>query len=324
MCGIVGYIGNQEAVPILLDGLCKLEYRGYDSAGLAVLSHGRLERRRCEGKLYKLISIMKNTPLPATAGIGHTRWATHGRPNEENAHPHTNAKGTLAVVHNGIVENDRILHRELEAQGYKFRSDTDTEVFAHLIDKYYRPGVKLETAVRRAVSRIKGTFSIGVISQQEPGKLVAVRRGSPLILGMGEKEFFLASDVPALLAYTRDVLYVEDDELAILTSRGIKLVDFQGKELKRRPTRITWNSIQAEKGGYKHFMIKEIYEQPQVVEDTLSGRVTGLGGEVVLEEAEIPAAFLKKLRRIFLVACGTSWHAGLVGKFLIESLARLP
>ncbi len=324
MCGIIGYIGNREAVPILLDGLCKLEYRGYDSAGLAVLSQGRLERRRCEGKLHKLVNLMEQSPLPAAAGIGHTRWATHGRPNEENAHPHTNVKGTLAVVHNGIVENDRILHRELEAQGYKFQSDTDSEVFAHLIDKYYRPGVMLETAVRRAVSRIKGTFSIGVISQQEPGKLVAVRRGSPLILGLGEKEFFLASDVPALLSHTRNVLYVEDNELAILTSRGIKLLNFQGRLIRRKPTRITWDAIQAEKGGYKHFMLKEIYEQPQVVEDTLSGRVMGLGGDVALEEAGIPATFLKSLRRIFLVACGTSWHAGLVGKFLIESLAHLP
>jgi len=324
MCGIVGYIGQRDSVPILLDGLQRLEYRGYDSAGLAVISRGKLALRRSEGKLHNLIRLVSRAPLPAQVGLGHTRWATHGRPNEDNAHPHTNNQKTLAVVHNGIIENDRALHKELEAEGYRFQSDTDTEVFAHLIDKYYRANTPLEAAVRRAVGRIKGTFALGVISQREPGKLVAARRGSPLILGIGKQEYFLASDIPALLPHTRDVLFVNDDEMAILTGRGVKLLSMRGKPIKRKSTYITWNAIQAEKGGYKHFMLKEIYEQPQVVQDTLRGRVEGLGGEVVLGEAEIPDSFLKGMKRVFIVACGTSWHAGLVGKFLIENLARIP
>jgi glutamine---fructose-6-phosphate transaminase (isomerizing) len=324
MCGIVGYIGGQETVPILLDGLQRLEYRGYDSAGLAVISKGKLTLRRSEGKLQNLIRLVHKSPLPSVVGLGHTRWATHGRPNEDNAHPHTNNKKTIAVVHNGIVENDRLLHKELEKDGYTFHSDTDTEVFAHLIDKYYTGKTPLETAVKKAVARAKGTFALGVVSQREPGKLVAARRGSPLILGLGEKEFFMASDIPALLPHTRDVLFMHDDEIAVLTKKGIKLTTTKGKPVKRKATYITWNAIQAEKGGYKHFMLKEIYEQPQVVEDTLRGRVEGLGGEVVLGEAELPDTFLKGLKRVFIVACGTSWHAGLVGKFLIESLAKVP
>ncbi|MEW6516966.1 MAG: glutamine--fructose-6-phosphate transaminase (isomerizing) [candidate division FCPU426 bacterium] len=324
MCGIVGYVGERDTVPILLDGLQRLEYRGYDSAGLAVISRGRLQLRRSEGKLHNLVKLVQQTPLPAVVGIGHTRWATHGRPNEENAHPHTNNSRTLAVVHNGIVENDRSLHRELEARGYRFLSDTDTEVFAHLIDQYYRGRTPLETAVRRAVGRVKGTFALAVVSQREPGKLVVARRGSPLILGLGKKEFFAASDVPALLPHTRDVIYVHDQELAVLTHKGVKLLNQRGVEIKRKPTHITWDAIQAEKEGYKHFMLKEIYEQPQVVEDTLRGRVEGLGGEVVLGEAELPEGLVKSLRRIFIVACGTSWHAGLVGKFLIEQFAGIP
>jgi glutamine---fructose-6-phosphate transaminase (isomerizing) len=324
MCGIVGYVGERESVPILLDGLQRLEYRGYDSAGLAVISRGRLQLRRCEGKLHNLVKLVQQAPLPAVVGIGHTRWATHGRPNEENAHPHTNNSRTLAVVHNGIVENDRPLHRELEARGYRFLSDTDTEVFAHLIDQYYRGRTPLETAVRRAVSRVKGTFALAVVSQREPGKVVAARRGSPLIVGLGKKEFFIASDVPALLPHTRDVVYVHDHELVVLTHKGAKLLNLKGSEIKRKPTHITWDALQAEKEGYKHFMLKEIFEQPQVVEDTLRGRVEGLGGEVVLGEAELPAALVKSLRRVFIVACGTSWHAGLVGKFLIEQFAQIP
>lgn len=324
MCGIVGYVGERESVPILLDGLQRLEYRGYDSAGLAVLSRGRLQTRRCQGKLHNLVKLVQQAPLPAMVGIGHTRWATHGRPNEENAHPHTNNSRTLAVVHNGIVENDRPLHQELAARGYRFMSDTDTEVFAHLIDQYYRGRAPLETAVRRAVARVKGTFALAVVSQREPGKLVAARRGSPLIVGLGKKEFFVASDVPAILPHTRDVVYVHDHELVVLTHKGAKLLNLKGAEIKRKPTHITWDALQAEKEGYKHFMLKEIFEQPQVVEDTLRGRVEGLGGEVVLGESELPAALVKSLRRVFIVACGTSWHAGLVGKFLIEQFARIP
>jgi glucosamine--fructose-6-phosphate aminotransferase (isomerizing) len=324
MCGIVGYVGQQEAVPILLDGLQKLEYRGYDSAGLAVISRGKLELRRCQGKLKHLVELVAKSPLKSTVGLGHTRWATHGRPSEENAHPHTNMKGTLAVVHNGIIENDRALHQELEKAGYKFASDTDSEVFAHLIDKYYRPGTPLETAVRRAVARVKGTFALGVVSQREPTKIVAARRGSPLIVGLGQKEFFIASDVPALLAHTREVLYVADNEMVVLTPAGVKLSNAAGRAVTRKPDHITWDTLQAEKGGFKHFMLKEIFEQPQVIEDTLRGRVSGLGGEVVLDSARLSATEIKNIRRIFLVACGTSWHAALVGKFLIESLAGIP
>ncbi|NTV52850.1 MAG: glutamine--fructose-6-phosphate transaminase (isomerizing) [Candidatus Firestonebacteria bacterium] len=324
MCGIVGYVGQQEAVPILLDGLQKLEYRGYDSAGLAVISRGRLELRRCQGKLKHLVELVARSPLKSVVGLGHTRWATHGRPSEENAHPHTNTDGTLAVVHNGIIENDRALHQELEKAGYKFASDTDSEVFAHLIDKYYRPGTPLETAVRRAVARVKGTFALGVVSQREPQKIVAARRGSPLIVGLGNKEFFIASDVPALLPHTREVLYVADNELVVITPAGVKLTNAEGRAVVRKPDHITWDALQAEKGGYKHFMLKEIFEQPQVIEDTLRGRVSGLGGEVILDSAHLTAAEVKNFRRIFLVACGTSWHAALVGKFLIESLAGIP
>ncbi len=324
MCGIVGYIGQREAVPILLDGLQKLEYRGYDSAGLAIVSEGKLELRRCEGKISRLVQIVANTPLPSRAGLGHTRWATHGRPSEDNAHPHTNQDGTLAIVHNGIVENDRSLHRQLEEEGYRFISDTDSEIFAHLIDKHYRSGTPLETAVRRALAQVKGTFALGVVSLREPEKLVAARRDSPLIIGLGQQEFFMASDVPALLAHTREVLYLKNDELAVLTPQGVKITSRQGRSVSRSPEHITWDAIQAEKGGYKHFMLKEIYEQPQVIEDTLRGRVEGLGGEVQLEDASLSTAFVKDLRRIFLVACGTSWHAGLVGKFLLESVAGIP
>jgi glucosamine--fructose-6-phosphate aminotransferase (isomerizing) len=324
MCGIVGYVGQQEAVPILLDGLQKLEYRGYDSAGLAVISKGKLELRRCQGKLNKLVQRVAQAPLKSLVGLGHTRWATHGRPSEENAHPHTNMDGTLAVVHNGIIENDRVLHMELEKEGYCFASDTDSEVFAHLIDKYYRKGTPLETAVRRAVGRVKGTYALGVVSQREPQKIVAARRGSPLIVGLGQKEFFVASDVPALLAHTREMLYIHDNELVTLTPQGVKITSAAGQVQKRKPEHITWDAIQAEKGGYKHFMLKEIYEQPQVMEDTLRGRVTGLGGEVVLDDANLSAALVKNFRRVFLIACGTSWHAGLVGKFLIESMAGIP
>jgi len=324
MCGIVGYVGHRDAVPVLLDGLQKLEYRGYDSAGLAVMCDAKLELRRCEGKLIKLVQMVANDPLSAKTGLGHTRWATHGRPNTTNAHPHVNGDGSLAVVHNGIVENDRILHQQLENDGYKFSSDTDSEVFAHLIDKYFRRGTPLETAVRHAVSEVKGTYGLGVVSAREPRKIVAARRGSPLIVGLGENEYFLASDVPALLAYTREVIYVKDNELVVLTPEGVKIFNAQGKVVTRTPEHIAWDAIQAEKGGYKHFMLKEIYEQPRVIEDTLRGRVEGLGGEVVLGDAEIPEARLKSLRRVFLIACGTSWHASLVGKFLIEKFAGIP
>jgi len=324
MCGIVGYIGERESVPILLEGLQKLEYRGYDSAGLAVIADHHLEIRRSEGKLHRLVSLVGKDPVSSQIGLGHTRWATHGRPCEDNAHPHINGDGSLAVVHNGIVENDRQLHQELEAEGCKFRSDTDTEVFAHLIDKYYQPGVALEDAVRQAVARVRGTFALGVLSHREPGKLVAARRGSPLILGLGAKEYFLASDIPALLNHTREVLFVHDNEMAVLTKEGIQLTDLEGQAVDRKPTHITWDAIQAEKGGYKHFMLKEIFEQPRVIEDTLRGRVEGLGGEVTLAYADLPPLFIQNLKRIFLVACGTSWHASLVGKFLIEKLAGIP
>jgi len=324
MCGIVGYIGERESVPILLEGLQKLEYRGYDSAGLAVIADHHLEIRRSEGKLHRLVSLVGKDPVSSQIGLGHTRWATHGRPCEDNAHPHINGDGSLAVVHNGIVENDRQLHQELEAEGCKFRSDTDTEVFAHLIDKYYQPGVALEDAVRQAVARVRGTFALGVLSHREPGKLVAARRGSPLILGLGAKEYFLASDIPALLNHTREVLFVHDNEMAVLTKEGIQLTDLEGQAVDRKPTHITWDAIQAEKGGYKHFMLKEIFEQPRVIEVTLRGRVEGLGGEVTLAYADLPPLFIQNLKRIFLVACGTSWHASLVGKFLIEKLAGIP
>ncbi|MCU1222832.1 MAG: glucosamine/fructose-6-phosphate aminotransferase, isomerizing [Edaphobacter sp.] len=345
MCGIVGYIGPQPVVPVIIEGLRRLEYRGYDSAGIAVAGNSSgLELRRAPGKLRNLETVIADNPIHGTFGIGHTRWATHGRPSEENAHPHRDGSGTLVVVHNGIVENYIALKRELIAAGHKFASETDTEIIAHLIEQEIANAQKsvistggaaaaekpaslpipLEEAVRRAVHRLTGAFAIGVLSANEPDKLVAARMGPPAVIGIGEGEFFLASDVPGILHHTRNIHFLADGELAVLTREGVTLSDFDGKPLPLKIQRITWDPIMAEKAGYKHFMLKEINEQPRAIRDTTLGRVSLETGHVFLDNLDITDAELRSATQITIAACGTSWHAGLAGKFMIERLARLP
>jgi glucosamine--fructose-6-phosphate aminotransferase (isomerizing) len=357
MCGIVGYIGPKPPVPIILNGLRRLEYRGYDSAGIAVAGGPQgLELRRAPGKLYNLEAVIAASPISGTFGIGHTRWATHGRPTEENAHPHRDGSGTLVVVHNGIVENYLALKSELIAKGHKFVSETDTEIIAHLIENELnlaadqksertveanesaavisstssrkvrppvRPALPLEEAVRRAVKRLTGAFAIGVLSADEPNKLVAARLGPPIVLGLGDGEFFLASDVPGILHHTRNIHFLADGELAILTPSGVTLTGFDANPIPLRIQRIAWDPIQAEKSGYKHFMLKEINEQPTAVRDTILGRVSADTGRVFLSEMHLTDDELRAATQITIAACGTSWHAGLAGKFMIERLARL-
>jgi len=324
MCGIVGYVGSQNAVPIIVDGLRRLEYRGYDSAGVAVMSDANcLEIRRAPGKLRNLEEAIRNSPLSGSYGIGHTRWATHGRPTEENAHPHRDCKGQIVVVHNGIVENYLALRKQLTAEGHTFKTETDTEVVAHLVEKYFTSG-RLEDAVRRAIKDISGVFALSVIATTDPNKIVAARSGPPVVVGLGQNEFFVASDVPAILSHTRDMYFLNDGDVAILTPDGVTLTDFDGKCVRRQVSHILWDPVMAEKGGYKHFMLKEIFEQPRAVKDTMVGRVGLESGRVFLEEIEISEADLRSIQQVKIVACGTSWHAGLAGKILIERLARVP
>ncbi len=323
MCGIVGYIGSREAVPLIVDGLRRLEYRGYDSAGVAVLSPEKcLEVRRASGKLRNLEEAIRSKPLAGSYGIGHTRWATHGRPTEENAHPHRDCKEEIVVVHNGIVENYLALRKQLISEGHTFKTETDTEVIAHLIEKYFS-GL-LEDAVREALKQISGVFAISVISSSDPNKIVAARNGPPVVVGLGQGEFFVASDVPAILSHTRDMFFLDDGDVAILTPEGVRLTDFDGKTVRRQLSHILWDPVMAEKGGYKHFMLKEIFEQPRAVKDTLVGRVGLESGRVFLDEVDISEAEFREFEQVKIVACGTSWHAGLAGKFIIERLARLP
>jgi glucosamine--fructose-6-phosphate aminotransferase (isomerizing) len=330
MCGIVGYVGKKEVVPVIIEGLRKLEYRGYDSAGIAVAGNGEgLQVRRAEGKLRNLEEVIRLKPLDGTYGIGHTRWATHGRPTEENAHPHRDCTGTIVVVHNGIVENYLSLKKKLISEGHKFTTETDTEVIAHLIEKHYlqtgnghRPS--LEEGVRKAVKELTGVFALVVIATDDPCKIVAARNGPPVVIGIGKDEYFVASDVPALLDHTRDLFFLNDGDLAIITQQGVKVTDFDGNVVERKPQRITWDPIMAEKGGFKHFMLKEIYEQPRTVRDTTLGRVSQDTGKIFLDEMQVTEAEFKALRKINIAACGTSWHAGLAGKFMIETLSRVP
>ncbi len=332
MCGIVGYVGKKKVVPVIIEGLRRLEYRGYDSAGIAVGHPGSktLELRRAAGKLGNLEEVLHEHPLDGTFGIGHTRWATHGRPTEENAHPHRDCTGRIVVVHNGIVENYLDLKRELIEQGHKFVTETDTEIVAHLIEQVQKDAeaggkpLPLEAAVRSAVKRLTGAFALGVLSAAEPDKIVAARLGPPVIIGVGEGESFIASDVPGILHHTRNVYFLADGDLAVLTPAGVKLTDFDGRPIERELQRIQWDPIQAEKGGYKHFMLKEIWEQPRAVTDTTMGRVSLDSGKVFLGEMEIADEELAHAASISIAACGTSWHAGLTGKYMIERLARLP
>ena len=323
MCGIVGYIGGREAVPVIVDGLWRLEYRGYDSAGVAVLApSGCLDLRRASGKLRNLEEAIRINPLVGSYGIGHTRWATHGRPTEENAHPHRDCKGELVVVHNGIVENYLALRRQLSGEGHIFKTETDTEVIAHLIEKHFHGN--LETAVRSAVKEIHGVFAISVISSVDKNKIVAARQGPPVVIGIGDNEYFVASDVPAILSYTRDMFFLQDGDVAILTPDGVNVTDFDGKNVKRQVSHILWDPIMAEKGGYKHFMLKEVFEQPRAIKDTMLGRIGQESGRVFLDEINIPEKDFLSYQQVKIIACGTSWHAGLAGKIIIERLARIP
>ncbi len=323
MCGIVGYIGQRKAVPIVLDGLRRLEYRGYDSAGIAVLEDGgQLAVRRAEGKLRNLEETIRANPVDGAYGIGHTRWATHGRPTEENAHPHRDCTGNIVVVHNGIVENYLALKQQLSKEGHKFVTETDTEIIAHLVEKYYTGN--LEEAVRTAVKQLSGVFALSVISSKDPRKIVAARSGPPVVVGLGEGEYFVASDVPAILSHTRDMIFLNDGDLAVLTSEGVRLSDFDGQTIKRPVSHILWDPIMAEKGGYKHFMLKEIFEQPRAVRDTMLGRVGQESGRIFLDQMNITEREFREFKAIKIIACGTSWHAALAGKFMIEELARIP
>ncbi|HEY6467867.1 MAG TPA: glutamine--fructose-6-phosphate transaminase (isomerizing) [Candidatus Acidoferrales bacterium] len=324
MCGIVGYIGPKRVVPLILDGLRRLEYRGYDSAGIAVVNDsGKMEIRRAPGKLRNLEESIHKTPLEGLYGIGHTRWATHGRPTEENAHPHRDCTGEIVVVHNGIIENYVELKKQLAAEGHKFLTETDTEIIAHLLEKFSK-NATLEEAVLKAVKVMGGAYALVAVSTRDPQKIVAARLGPPIVVGLGENEFFVASDIPAILAHTRSIFFLGDGEVAVLTLQGVRLTDFQNGAIQRKPQHIAWDPIMAEKGGFKHFMQKEIFEQPRAVRDTLLGRISQETGQVFLDEMNISEAEFKGFRDVKIVACGTSWHAGLAGKFMIERLAQLP
>ena len=323
MCGIIGYLGPRPVVPILLDGLRRLEYRGYDSAGVAVVRDGIIHLRRSAGKLARLEECVAADPIQGTYGVGHTRWATHGRPTEENAHPHRDCTGRLVVVHNGIIENYLDLKRDLQREGHRFVTETDTEVVAHLVEREARAGGPLEEAVRRALAQLRGLYALVLLSADDPGKIVAARNGPPLVVGLGQGETFVASDIPAILQHTRDVVFLGDQEMAVVTSAGATFSRFDGSRLDRPPQRVLWDPIQAEKSGYKHFMLKEIHEQPAAVRDTILGRVSLESGRVFLDEIALSDEDLAQIDKVAVLACGTSWHAGLVGKFLIESLAHL-
>ncbi len=330
MCGIVGYVGKKRVVPVIIDGLRRLEYRGYDSAGIAVAGNGDgLQIRRAEGKLRNLEEVIRLKPLDGTYGIGHTRWATHGRPTEENAHPHRDCTGNIVVVHNGIIENYVVLKKKLIEEGHKFTTETDTEIIAHLVEKYLANSsnghkMSLEEAVRKTVGQLTGVFALAVISVNEPNKIVAARNGPPAVIGLGNDEYFVASDVPAILYHTRDLFFLGDGDLAVITPQGVQLSDFNGQPIVRQVQHVTWDPIMAEKGGFKHFMLKEIYEQPRAVRDTTLGRVSQETGHVFLDEMEISEAEFRAAKKINIAACGTSWHAAQAGKFMIESLARIP
>src|SRR5689334_7021991 len=331
MCGIVGYVGKKRVVPVIIDGLKKLEYRGYDSAGIAVCGNGNggaLQVRRAEGKLRNLEEVIRTKPLEGSYGIGHTRWATHGRPTEENAHPHRDCTGRVVVVHNGIVENYLSLKKRLIEEGHKFSTETDTEVIAHLIENALKTAngnrPSLEDAVRKTVKQLTGVFALVVISADDPNKIVAARNGPPAVIGLGQNEYFVASDIPAILHHTRDLFFLADGDLAVITPSGVRLTDFDAKPIQRQVQRVTWDPIQAEKGGFKHFMLKEIYEQPRAVRDTTLGRISQDSGRVFLEEMQVSEDEFHKINKVNIAACGTSWHAGLAGKFMIERLARVP
>jgi glucosamine--fructose-6-phosphate aminotransferase (isomerizing) len=323
MCGIVGYVGSKPVVPLIINGLRKLEYRGYDSAGLAVVDNGKVSLRRTPGKLSNLIRSLEQQPISGDYGIGHTRWATHGRPTEENAHPHRDCTGNIIVVHNGIIENYLELKTKLLLDNHIFVTDTDTEVIAHLVESFL-PGRSFEEAAAEALKQLRGSYALCLLCASCPDTIITARSGPPLILGIGEDELLVASDVPALLEHTRNMYFMQDGEVAILTREGVRVQNLQGEEIPIRLQEVQWSPEMAEKGGYDHFMLKEIFEQPRCIQETIAGRIALDSGDILLEEANIPKDFLEKIKKIHIVACGTSWHAGLVAKFLIEDLARIP
>jgi glucosamine--fructose-6-phosphate aminotransferase (isomerizing) len=323
MCGIIGYIGSKPVVPVLLDGLRRMEYRGYDSAGVALVGEHGIELRRSAGKLSNLEHTIENEPVDGLYGVGHTRWATHGRPTEENAHPHRDCTGRIVVVHNGIIENYLELKAELQRQGHNFKTETDTEIVAHLVEREMQAD-GLENAVRRSLKLMRGMFALVLVSAEDPEKIVAVRNGPPIVVGLGNDEFFVASDIPAILSHTRDVVFLGDEEMAVITRSGVEFTDYHGRAVSKTTQRVMWDPIAAEKGGHKHFMLKEIYEQPSAARDTILGRVSLDRGRIFLADLNIADDKLRGLQKVTVVACGTSWHAGLVGKYLIEALAQVP
>jgi len=322
MCGIVGYLGPKDTAEVLMEGLRRLEYRGYDSAGIAVFHGGKIEVRRARGKLKILEEAIAGESFEGNVGIGHTRWATHGRPSDINAHPHK--AGSIAVVHNGIIENYLSLKKVLMERGHVFTSETDTEVISHLIDHFLRKGLAFEEAVRHALLEIKGSYALGVLCEEEPNKLIGARSESPLVVGLGEDELFIASDTPAVLTYTRDFIFLEDGEMAVLSDGEVEILDLEGKGVPREPKRVMWNPLMAEKGGYKHFMLKEIMEQPRAVTDTIRGRISEDRSEIIFDGLDSDEKMLEEIDKIAIVACGTSYHAALVGRYLVESLCRIP
>src|ERR1700726_4023476 len=325
MCGIVGYIGPKKVVPVIIEGLRKLEYRGYDSAGIAVVTQdGKLEVRRASGKLRNLEEVLQKSPIEGTYGIGHTRWATHGRPTEENAHPHRDCTGQIVVVHNGIIENYLELKERLQREGHKFVTETDTEIVAHLVEKHSANNTPLEEAVRKSLKQLRGIYALVFLSAKDPNKIVAARLGPPSVIGKGDGEYFVASDIPALLQHTREMFFLADGDIAVLTAQGVRVMDHNGRPVSRPAHHVAWDPIMAEKGGYKHFMQKEIFEQPRAVRDTLLGRISQDTGKIFLDEMQITEKQFRDFQHVRIVACGTSWHAGLAGKFMIERLARLP
>jgi glucosamine--fructose-6-phosphate aminotransferase (isomerizing) len=321
MCGIIGYTGPGNAVPVIIEGLKRLEYRGYDSAGIAAMTPEGLSITRCKGKIAALEEMLLDHRVSSTTAIGHTRWATHGRPSVENAHPHRS--GRIVLVHNGIIENYFELKEALESEGYAFSSETDTEVLCHLIEKHSNGGGPIEESVRKALGEVRGAYAIAVMSEDSPGKIVAFRKDSPLVVGISDNDRFVASDIPAFLGHTNRVIFLEDNEMAVLTSGGVSFSNLDGIKIDKDVVKIDWNTSMAEKGGYRHFMLKEIFEQPRALADTISGRISHETGEVNLEEFGLDKEALSAFKRIFIVACGTSWHAGLVGKYLIEEVARV-
>jgi len=323
MCGIIGYVGARPVVPLIIEGLRRLEYRGYDSAGIAVVNDGRVEVRRSAGKLANLEQVLATNPVDGAYGLGHTRWATHGRPTEENAHPHRDCTGRIVVVHNGIIENFLQLKAELEGQGHRFDTETDTEIVAHLVEREMA-GDGLAAAVRRALGQLRGLFAIVLLSADDPQMLVAARNGPPVVIGLGDREYFVASDIAAILAHTRDVVFLDDGEMAIVQPSGVTFTDFAGRPREHKPTRVQWDPVMAERAGYKHFMLKEIFEQPSALGETLVGRISPGRGVVTLDELNLSPEALREIDRLVVLGCGTSWHAGLVAKFLVEELARIP